>query len=567
MNARPEHHYNLIASAVAGRTITVHWHHNSRLSAYTDSQAIFLPIEGRQEDQAFAVIAQALLIRGGSLGREELQSLVGRQRLLARYAYAEVVRTARREEHILPRRFCQHPSIRDFPRTSQSREDSLSMARSGMSLPEAPEFLGKLRAVLILSITVSEAAFAALTKKQQQGKMEMSDLAQLDEADEDEAEESKILKLFENPLMSGGAVADLLNKILGGGRSGKPENSADTGGAEMKIGNLRETKHKGVFATLSELALDVVTSEQAVDAGSRTYPEWDYASSSYRQDWTLVDEMDPWREEPESDRVLHRLLQPPSLSLKRKLAGIGLSFETHRNQLTGEEILLDRLVEYMLDLNMGVTPSEHIYSRSMRTRRDLAAMVLLDVSGSTGERDETGLSVHHRQMQLAYHMTRALHELGDQVSCYAFHSWGRSLVRLLRLKSFVEGRIDSGMLGRLAMLEPAGYTRTGAALRHSAHKLQDETGMPYRVLIVITDGFSYDHDYEGRYGEEDTKKALEEIRASGVGCLCLTIGSSQDEEKLAEIYGAASTLSVHDYEQFLAHLRPSMLKAVEQIRV
>jgi len=107
---------------------------------------------------------------------------------------------------------------------------------------------------------------------------------------------------------------------------------------------------------------------------------------------------------------------------------------------------------------------------------------------------------------------------------------------------------------------------TGAAPRHAAHKPREETGMPYRLLIVITDGFSYDQDYEGRYGEEDTRMALEEIRDGGAGCLCLTIGSCQDEEKLAEIYGPASTLSVRDYEQFLGHLRPAMLKAAGQIR-
>ena len=567
VDARLAHHFNLIASAVAGRAITVHWHDNSRLSAYTDGYAVFLPISRRHEDQSFAVIAQALLIRGGSLRREQLQPLVGRETLRTRYAYAEVVRTARQEEHLLPRRFCQHPCIRDFPHTSQGREDSLQLARSGQSFPEAPEFLGNLRAVLILRLAVPEAAFTALTEKQRQGKMQMSDLPKLDDADEDDSETSKLLKLFSNPLMSGGALANMLNKILGAGRSGKTEDSPESGeGAEMKIGDVREARQKGVFAILNELALDVVTSEQTVDAGSRTYAEWDYVRSSYKRDWTLVDEMDPWREAPESDELLRRLLQPPSLSLKRKVAGIGLGFECHRNQLTGEEILLDRLVDYMLDLRLGAAPSEHIYAKSMRTRRDLAAMVLLDVSGSTGEKDASGLSVHHRQMQLAYHMTCALHELGDQVSCYAFHSWGRSLVRLLRLKSFMETRIDSGMHNRLAMLEPAGYTRTGAALRHAAHKLQEETGMPYRVLIVITDGFSYDHDYEGRYGEEDTRKALEEIRASGVGCLCLTIGSAQDEKKLAEIYGAASTLSVRDYGQFMAHLRRSLLGAVKQIR-
>lgn len=562
-----QHHYNLIASAVAGRTISVHWHNNPRLPAYTDNRGVFLPATGRRQDQVMEVISQALLIRSGSLRRQQLQHLVGRSRIAQRYVQAELARGAALYNDILPRRFCDHPAIRNFPNRSVDAEGSLQLALGDQQFPEAPPFLGKLRAVLILSTNLPDTAFATLTRKQQRGGMEKAELPELDEADQDDAEESKILRMFQNPLLSGGAIADLLNRILGAGPSGRPEDdSSSNGGAEMKIGHISQSKKKGAFATLTELAMDIVASDQATDAGTRAYPEWDFTSRSYRENWALVDEMDPWREEPENDRVLHRLLVPPSSALKRKLTGIGLSFETHHGQYTGEDIALDRLVDYMRDLRMGNQPAENIYSHSMRTRRDLAAMVLLDVSGSTGEKDETGLSVHHRQMQLAYHLTRALHELGDQVSCYAFHSWGKSLVRLLRIKSFVEKHIDTGMLNRLAMLEPVGYTRTGAALRHAAYKLQEETGMPYRVLIVITDGFSYDQDYEGRYGEEDTRKALQEVRAAGVGCLCLTIGSSQEEKKLAEIYGAASTLSIRDYEQFMGHLRPAMLKAVGQIR-
>ena len=565
-NDHAEHHFNLIASAIAGRTITVHWHNNPRLPAYTDAQSVFLPnTPSEQGSEVIEVITQALLLRSGGLNRKQLQSLLGRSNLAERYAQAELARAIRANQSILPRRYTDHPELSAFPYTSNDPEDSLALAKSNKPFPNPPSFLGKLRITLLLRSKVPDTAFTALTKRQQEGKMEFREVEELDDADQDDAEESKILKLFQNPLMSGGAIGDMLNKILGAGRSGKPEDNPDDSGSEMSIGSITQKQQTGVFATLTELALDIVTNQQSNDIGSKSYPEWDFTTKSYRQNWTLVDEMDPWREGPEPDATFNQLLQPPGPTLKRKLAGIGLSLETHYRQHQGEDIALDSLVEYMRDLRMGITPSDHIYKQRMRTRRDLAAMVLLDVSGSTGEKDQQGLSIHHRQMQLTYHMTRTLHELGDQVSCYAFHSWGRSLVRLLRIKSFAEKRIDSGVRKRLAMLEPAGYTRTGAALRHAAHKLHDETGMPYRMLIVVTDGFSYDQNYEGKYGEEDTKKALQEIRSAGVGCLCLTIGSSQEREKLADIYGAASTLSVEDYQQFLAHLRPAVLKAIGQI--
>jgi nitric oxide reductase activation protein len=267
-----------------------------------------------------------------------------------------------------------------------------------------------------------------------------------------------------------------------------------------------------------------------------------------------------------SKQNLREVLQPPPPLLKRQLTGIGLSFENQCNQPDGEDFTLDRIIDYAVDYRMGVSPDERLFEHSMKTRRDLGVMILLDISASTTEKDLQGESIHQKQMRLAHQLLVALHELGDQVALYGFHSWGRTLVRLLRLKSFKEKRLNSLIHQRLAELEPAGYTRTGAALRHASKKLIEETGLPYRLLIVITDGFAYDEGYEGRYGEEDTRKALEEIRAAGTGCLCLTIGSSQDEEKLASVYGPASTLSARNHEVLVNNLRPAVLKAIRQIK-
>lgn len=561
------HRYNLIASAVAGRAITVHWHNNPSLLTYTDSQSIFLNSTGSGSSRSLEVIAQALLIRVGSLRRNIVQRLIGRKKLADRYLYAEVCRAAREYAHLLPRQFCEMPEVRQFPHATTSSQSSLRLANSRREFPDMPAFLGSLRSVLILKKAIPQSALAALTKKQQQGKFEISDLPELSADQEDEAEESKILKMFQNPLMSGGALSKMLNDILGAGRTGKPEDDPNAGGgAESPVGNIVQAQKKGLFATLTDLAFDLVAAPDRQDAGTRSYPEWDYVKERYRADWTMVDEMDPWREEPESEEALAALLRPPAAGLKRKLAGIGLSVETHRNQQDGEDYTLDRVIDYFVDQRMGVTPDDRLFDQRLSTRRDLAVMLLLDISGSTGEKDADGQSVHHQQMQLAFHLMTALHELGDHVSLYAFHSWGRTLVRLLRLKSFKERVIDSRVRRRFASLEPVGYTRTGAALRHAASKLRHETGLPYCLLIVVTDGFSYDQDYEGKYGEEDTKKALEEVRSAGMGCLCLTIASSQEEAKLQQVYGAASTLSVRDYDEFLLNIRPAVLRAIRHIR-
>ncbi|NIB38809.1 VWA domain-containing protein [Pseudomaricurvus alkylphenolicus] len=570
------HHYNLIASAVAGRAVTVHWHGSHKYRAYSDGRSIYLPALGTVEDrldkntadnERLSVIAQALLLRAGSLRRRWVQRLVGQRQLAERYLYAEICRAANAFAHLLPRRFTSAPALGAFPYRTQDSEDSLKLAGSRQSFPPIPDLIGTLRPVLLLTNNLADSAFAELTEKQQAGKMTFKPVDELDDDDKEDAEESKILKLFQNPLSSGGALSDMLNDILGAGRSGKPEDDPNAGGgAEMPVGGITQAKKKGLFATLTNMALDLISDDNHNDSGSQRYPEWDCHQQTYRDDWCLVDEMDPWCEEPLSTEAMRQILQPPSNALKRKLAGIGLSFENHRNQPDGEDLCLDRVIDYAVDYRMGTTPSEQLFEQSLKTRRDLGVMILLDISGSTGETDTDGDSIHNKQMRLAYQMLGALHELGDQVALYAYHSWGRTLIRLLRLKSFKEKRLDSRIHQRFSQLEPVGYTRTGAALRHAAHKLKTETGLPYRLLIVISDGFAYDQDYEGKYGEEDTRKALEEIRAEGTGCLCLTIASGQDEDKLASIFGAASTLAAADEEEMLGQLRPAVLKAIRQIK-
>src|SRR5262249_37327363 len=155
--------------------------------------------------------------------------------------------------------------------------------------------------------------------------------------------------------------------------------------------------------------------------------------------------------------------------------------------------------------------------------RDLSVLVLLDVSGSAGEASGTGKSVHEEQQSVAGALLVALHELGDRVALYGFRSSGRSAVQAVPIKRF-DATLDARALRRLAALDAAGYTRLGAAIRHGAAVLEEEGGTPRRVLVVISDGFAYDHGYEGSYGEADARRALAEARRRGTACACISIG-------------------------------------------
>jgi nitric oxide reductase activation protein len=150
-------------------------------------------------------------------------------------------------------------------------------------------------------------------------------------------------------------------------------------------------------------------------------------------------------------------------------------------------------------------------------------------------------------------LAATLEELGDQVAVYGFRSHGRGAVHLMALKRFAQP-FGAGGRARLNQLQPAGYTRLGAAIRHAGKILESESGTSHRLLVVLSDGFPYDDGYEARYAEADARKALEELRADGIACLCLSIGSSTPADALQRVFGSAS----HASAPTLADLSPRM---------
>ena len=105
---------------------------------------------------------------------------------------------------------------------------------------------------------------------------------------------------------------------------------------------------------------------------------------------------------------------------------------------------------------------------------------------------------------------------------------------------------------RVAALEPDGYTRTGAAIRHASMLLGAQRTR-YRLLLVLSDGKPNDVDeYEGRYGIEDTRQAIAEARVQGIVPFCLTV-DREAPAYLPSIFGAGGYTLLR---------RPELLPAV-----
>jgi nitric oxide reductase activation protein len=378
--------------------------------------------------------------------------------------------------------------------------------------------------------------------------------------DEDggDGRESKILKLFENPVFGSKILSSLLYKLFGTSDSVGDGTASD----EMQTRSFRRVSAAGPNARPLPLPIhftDDDTPGAAVGLGGAYYPEWDVHKNQYRPRWCrvldvpVIDAPDVSAAGVQHDEVL-----------RRRLSRLGLGPKVYRRRPDGHDLDIDALIELSIDIRSGYSPPENIYLEHRTLARNFGVLILLDASGSTGESDPDGLCVHDHQRRAAATLAVTLEELGDRVAVYACRSLGRAAVHLLAIKPFAQ-RFGAGGRARLNQLKPAGYTRLGAAIRHAGEIIKAEAGTPSRLLLVLSDGVPYDHGYEAHYAEADVHKALEELRIDGVACLCLSIGASTSNEALQRVFGSASRASAPTLAELSARMDELFLSALKEL--
>jgi len=291
------------------------------------------------------------------------------------------------------------------------------------------------------------------------------------------------------------------------------------------------------------------------------YPEWDFRASGFRDRWCRVRER--VMEEGTSDfytETLNEYRWLVSQVRARFEHFLPELFRKVTRRYDGEDVDLDQLVDLVVDLQAGVTPSEKIYWRRERTQRDVAVALLLDMSATTNEYvqleaaravrptaataqsysrylrqiasgvDERGKPLRKRtidiEKQAAIVLIQALESIGDSYAVYAFSGSGRGSVEFHVIKDFAES-LTQKVARRVAGVAPAHATRMGAAIRHAVTKLERVEAQT-RLLFLVSDGRPYDRDY-GRdandqdYAVHDTRQALREAARRKVRPFCLTI--------------------------------------------
>ena len=259
------------------------------------------------------------------------------------------------------------------------------------------------------------------------------------------------------------------------------------------------------------------------------YPEWDYQIQLSRPDWVTLYERRQPRGNPEDiDEILqrhkpiaHRIRQIIDL-----LAPAGVQRE--RGLEDGDEIDINAAIDAMVAIRMGEQPSPRITMRNVLKTRDLAVVVLLDLSESTNETmagsDKTVLELTREAATL---VATAIEGIGDPFAIHGFASDGRHDVQYYRFKDFNQ-HFDDEAKSRLAGMQGGLSTRMGAALRHAGHHLLKQPERR-KLILLVTDGEPADIDErDPQHLRMDTKKAVEELYTNGVLSYCLTLDPQAD---------------------------------------
>ena len=193
-----------------------------------------------------------------------------------------------------------------------------------------------------------------------------------------------------------------------------------------------------------------------------------------------------------------------------------------RKQLDGDELDLEAYIDSHADYRAGLPMAQGLYQTQHRSKRDMAIMLLIDVSGSTDGWISANRRVIDVEREALLLVCIALEGMGEPYSVQAFSGKGPHAVTVRTIKQFDE-QYSNVIARRIAALEPEQYTRAGAAIRHASSTLMHESAA-HRLLLLLSDGKPNDVDrYDGRYGLEDTRQAVTEAKLQGIFPFCLTV--------------------------------------------
>ncbi len=289
-----------------------------------------------------------------------------------------------------------------------------------------------------------------------------------------------------------------------------------------------------------------------------TYDEWDYSKRAYKENFCKVYPKTLLKTDVSYYKNTILKNNSTLIGLRKMLTTVNNKYQQQRRQTQGEEFDLDAITDLYVDVNAGHTPSEKIYISKRKKEKDLSILLLLDISLSS-DGYAAGNRVIDVEKQVSILFGEILDEFNIDFSIDCFYSKTRNHSTYVTIKDFDDDWSRAKF--RVGAVEPSGYTRIGAALRHSGAML-DKRNTKNKWVILISDGKPNDYDkYEGKYGINDVKQALRELNERQINSYALAV-EAQAKYYLPQMFG-------QNHYQILTtpvELLESLVKLYEKIK-
>lgn len=307
---------------------------------------------------------------------------------------------------------------------------------------------------------------------------------------------------------------------------------------------------------LDGLSLEVGDDEKATGT---PYPEWDFKRGAYRPNWCFVQELAAREADAAWLSQVGTRRKALVLRLKRQFAALTTEWLKIKRQNAGSEFDIDAVIDSEVRRRSGGAPSESVYTDTRRDLQDVAALILLDLSYSTDAWLD-GTRVLDTIRDSVFCVGEVLDDFIEKFAVAGFSSNTRRSCHFHLLKGFREPWRTAR--GRLGSVQPGGYTRIGAALRH-AQELLERQHARRKVVLLITDGRPCDYDrYEGNHGIHDVKKAIETGNQHGIATHAFAI-----EKRAAEYFPRMFTQHHFDIIPKPERLAQTMCKLFARLRM
>jgi nitric oxide reductase NorD protein len=298
------------------------------------------------------------------------------------------------------------------------------------------------------------------------------------------------------------------------------------------------------------------SSEQELEAGevSYNYDEWDRDLTDHKVGWCRVIEKRVQNGSQTFVELTRSRYSGTISSIKHQFQMLKPeSLKRVTNEFDGEDFNLSAVIDYVMDRRTNGQQSERLYIKRLHRKRDVAVSFLLDQSSSTARTvgrhplqpyTHPGRRIIEVEKEGLVLMSEALEAVGDIYSINGFTSEGRRNVKFYVIKDFNEP-YSQEIEKRIGGITYQNNTRLGAAIRHAAAKLSQQPSRT-KLLIVLSDGRPYDHDYgDARYAREDTREALKQTKLQGITPFCITIDRDSEAE-LRDLYGEIGYTIIDD---------------------